>query len=274
MNSSTVITFWSFVLSVVLFTSCSEYSKILKEKDITKKYEAAVGYYESGECYKALPLLEELLGLTRGSQLAENVYYYYAKTEYCIKDYFLANYYFKSFTRTFSNSPKAEECQFLAALCSYKLSPSYSLDQVDTRSAIDEFQLFLDKYPNSALRDSANNMVGRLRFKLEEKAFAVAKQYSTTRKYKAAAQSLAQFIEDFPGSIYCEEAYHLMVQSNYEYAEGSVESRKLERYRAAVETYLTFASLFPDSALLKDAEVYYIKSRRQIEKRTSTSEEK
>jgi len=274
MNRSTVITFWSFVLSVVLFTSCSEYSKILKEKDITKKYEAAVGYYESGECYKALPLLEELLGLTRGSQLAENVYYYYAKTEYCIKDFFLANYYFKSFTRTFSNSPKAEECQFLAALCSYRLSPGYSLDQMDTRSAIDEFQLFLDKYPNSALRDSANNMVGRLRFKLEEKSFAVAKQYSTTRKYKAAAQSLAQFTEDYPGSIYCEEAYHLMVQSNYEYAEGSVESRKLERYRVAVETYLTFATLFPDSALLKDAEVYYTKSRRQIEKRTSTSEVK
>ena len=271
MNNRPIALLSVFAVWLTLF-SCSEYSKILKEKDINKKYEAAVGYFESGECYKALPLFEELLGLSRGTQLAEGVYYYYAKTEYCIEDYFLANYYFKSFTRTFSNSARAEECQFLAALCSYRLSPSYSLDQVDTRSAIDEFQLFLDKYPNSALRDSANRMVGRLRFKLEEKAFEVAKQYNTTRKFKAAVQSLNQFLEDYPGSIFREEAYHLMVRSNFEFAEGSVEARKLERYRATVESYLTFASLYPSSPLLNDAESYYIRSRRQIEKRTSTTE--
>jgi len=258
------------ILSIAL-ASCSEYGKILKEKDINKKYTAAVDYYEKGECYKALPLFEELLGLTRGSQLAENVYYYYAKSEYCIKDYYLANYYFKSFTRTFGSSPRAEECQFLAALCSYKLSPNYTLDQSETRSSIDEFQLFLDKYPNSSLRDSANTMVGTLRFKLEQKSFEIARQYVQTRKYQAAVKALGQFIEDNPGSRYLEQAYQLIVMSHYEFAEGSIETKKLDRYRAAVESYTTFATVFPRSLLLRDAEVYYAKSRRQIEKRTSIS---
>jgi outer membrane protein assembly factor BamD len=261
------------VAFTALLTSCSEYSKVLKEKDINKKFAAAVEYYENGECYKSLPLLEELLGLTRGSQLAEDVYYYYAKSEYCIKDYVLANYYFKSFTRTFASSPRAEECQFLAALCSFRLSPASSLDQADTKSSIDEFQLFLDKFPNSALRDSANRMVTTLRFKLEEKDFAIARQYVQTRKYKAAVQALGQFIEDYPASQFREEAYRLIVMSHYEFAEGSVEARKLERFRAAVESYTTFATVFPRSPLLREAEVYYLKSRRQIEKRTNTSDE-
>jgi len=252
--------------------SCSDYSKILKEKDINKKYDAAVAYYKNDECYKALPLFEELLGLSRGTQLAENVYYYYAMSEYCIEDYFLANYYFKSYTKTFAFSEKAEECQFLAALCSYKLSPNYTLDQTETLSSIDEFQLFLDKYPNSPLRDSANHMVENLRLKLEKKAFDVANLYVQTRKYKAAVQALGQFITDYPASPLREKSFHLIVQSNYEFAEGSIEVRKLERYRAAVESYVTFATAFPRSPLLSDAELYYEKSRRQIEKRTSTTE--
>ncbi len=31
----------------------------------------------------------------------------------------------------------------------YKLSPTYSLDQVDTYKALEKLQAFADKYPNS-----------------------------------------------------------------------------------------------------------------------------
>ncbi len=257
----------------VMLPSCSEYSKVLKEKDINMKYAAAVKYYENSECFKALPLFEELLGLTRGTQLAEDVYYYYAKSEYCVKDYYLANYYFKSFTKTFGNTERAEECQFLAALCSYRLSPAHSLDQTDTKAALSEFQLFLDKYPGSSLRDSANHMVERLRFKLEDKAFDICKLYVKTERFKAAVQSLGQFAKDYPDSKFLEEAHYLMVQSGYEYAQGSIETRKLERYRSTIESYITFASLFPQSRWLKDAESYYEKSRKQIERLTASKDQ-
>jgi outer membrane protein assembly factor BamD len=262
--------FWLLLLAVL--PSCSEYSKILKETDIQKKYDAAVVYYNDSECYKALPLFEELLGLSRGTQLAEDVYYYYAKSEYCIEDYYLSNYYFKAFTRTFGTSARAEECQFLAALCSYRLSPTHTLDQTDTKTSIDEFQLFLDKYPNSALRDSANHMIDRLRLKLEQKSFEIGSLYVQTQKYKAAVEALKQFIADYPSSRHLEEAYYLIVKSYFEYAGGSVDARKLERYRATMESYSTFATVFPSSRLLREAESYYLRSRKQIEKLTSTNE--
>ncbi len=258
-----------FSMFLLLFASCSEYNKVLKSTDIEYKYTKAVEYYNNREYYKSLPILEELIGLTRGSQRAEDVYYYYARSHFGVKDYYLGNYYLKSFTKTFSNSTRAEECLFLAAECSYQLSPSFSLDQTDTRNAIDEYQLFMDAYPNSNLRDSANHQVERLNLKLERKAYENAKIYAKTQRFKAASSALKDFLKDYPQSKYREEILYLVVLSNYLYAEGSIEEKKLERMRTASESYLTFATAFPQSKWLKEAEDYYRKSEKQIDRLTS-----
>ncbi|MFN0031437.1 MAG: outer membrane protein assembly factor BamD [Flavobacteriales bacterium] len=245
--------------------SCSEYNKILKSTDVELKYTKALEYYNDDKCYKALPLLEELIGLSRGTQRAEDIYYYYAKTQYCLEDYYLANYYFKSFSKTFSNSQRAEECLFQAAMCSFQLSPNYTLDQTDTRNAIDEYQLFLDQYPTSALKDSANKMIALLNAKIERKTFETSALYAQTQKHKAAVQALLQFTKDYPDSKYKEEALYLMVKSQYEYAIGSIAKLQLERLRATNESYLTFAAAFPESKWLREAQTYYEKSSNEIE---------
>jgi outer membrane protein assembly factor BamD len=261
-------------VSCLLFlTGCSEFNKVLKSTDINYKFTKAKEYYDGEYFYKSLPILEELIGLTRGTQLAEDVYFLYAKSHYGVKDYYLANYYLKTFTKTFSNSTRSEECLFLAAECSYNLSPSYSLDQTDTRNAIDEYQLFLDKYPNSHLKDSANHQIDRLNMKLERKAFENAEQFAKTLKYKAATSALKDFIKGYPGSIYREEAMYLIVKCQYMLAEGSIESKKLERMRAVAENYRTFAAAFPKSKYLGDAEGYFKRSEKQVEKLSSTPSE-
>lgn len=256
---------------VLLVASCSEFSKVLKSDNPDYKYTKAMEYYQAKEYHKALALLEELIGLLRGTSKAEDVYYYYAQTHYYLKDYYLANYYFNSFYKTFTNSPRAEECLFNAAVCSSKLSPEYSLDQNDTRSSINEFQLFLDTYPRSVLRDSANKMIDQLSFKLEKKEYESVKLYFQTERYKAAVFAMERFLKDFPGSTFSEEVRYLMVKSYFLYAEGSIEEKKLERYRSSTESYLTFATAFPQSKWLKEAEVYYERSRREIEKLSSQS---
>lgn len=258
-----------FIVCILVLSSCSEYNKVLKSTDIEYKYTKAVEYYNNKEYHKSLPILEELIGLTRGSSRAEDVYYYYALSHYGVKDYYLANYYFKSFAKTFSNSPRAEECQFNAARCSFELSPTYSLDQTDTRNSIDEFQLFLDHFPNSNLRDSANKMIVLLNSKLETKAFENAKIFEKTGKYKAASQSLKQLLKDYPATVYKEEVLYLIVKSDYLFAEGSVEEKKLDRFRSTIESYITFANSFPESKKLKEAEGYYKSSQKQVEKMTT-----
>ena len=250
----------------LLMCGCSEYNKVLKNNDPELKFTKSIEYYNEGECYKALPLLEELLSVVKGTQRAEDVYYYYAQVHYCVKDYYLANYYLKTFTKTFSSSPRAEECLFLAAMCNYQLSPKFTLDQQDTRNAIDEFQLFLDRYPQSELKDSCNTMIADLRYKLEVKEFENAKLYSTTEKYLAASIALRDFVDQFPASQFAEEAMHLIVKNTYQYATNSIEAKKLERFEETTKSYLNFVTRFPESKLLKESEKYYQDSLAEIEK--------
>lgn len=260
----------ALLLLTLVLGSCSEYSKILKSTNTEEKYAYAVKAYENKEYYKALPILEELIGVTRGTGRAEDVFYYYAKTHLAVEDYYLANYYFKSFTKTFNLSPRAEECQFLAAYCSQEVSPESSLDQTDTKTAIDEYQLFLDKYPTSILRDSANKMITNLNKKLEIKDVDICKQYVKTRQYQAAVARIQRFTQEYPMSEYREELLFLSIQSHYEFAKGSVDSKKIERFRATMDSYITFANLFPNSKYIKDAERIYDNSRSEIEKLTQT----
>ncbi|MFN4884865.1 MAG: outer membrane protein assembly factor BamD [Bacteroidota bacterium] len=254
-----------FLSCALLLHACTEYGKAVKETDPVKKLASAKQYYEDGEYYKALPMFEELVGLTRGKQEAEEVYYYFAKTNFGLKDYYSANYYFKAYAKSFKGSKRSEECLFMAAMSSYQLSPNYSLDQLDSQVAIDEFQYFLDQYPTSSLRDSANKLIEILNFKVEKKDFEVASLYVKTEKYKAATYALQEFIKAYPQSQFKEEAMYLIIKSKYLLADGSVDSKKLDRFRETIESYITFVSAFPKSKYLNELDKFNEKSLNWVE---------
>ncbi|MGB0402726.1 MAG: outer membrane protein assembly factor BamD [Salibacteraceae bacterium] len=232
--------------------SCG-YNRLLKSSDLTKKYEAANRYYEKGKYYKAMPLLEELIPIYRGTEKAERLFYIYAYSDYYMKDYILAAHRFSSFVRTFPFSRFTEECQFMSAVCHHKLSPKSSLDQSDTYAAIEQFELFVRQYPESTYLDSCHVLLDDMRIKLEQKAFEIAGQYYKTMKYKAALVALENTLETYPDTKHREEIYLLMLKSNYYWAKNSVEQKKVERYMETKKSYAKFAGSFPNSQKMKEA---------------------
>lgn len=232
---------------------CSEFNKALKSTDPDYKLEVAEKMMAKESWDRAIPLLEELIVLTRGTEKSERVNYLHAKSSYGMKDYTLAAYYLANFTRTFPTSQYAEECAFLSAYCQYMNSPNYELDQTDTRSAMDQLQLFLVRYPESTLKDSCNSLIDSMRTKLEVKAFHAANQYYRMRNYQAAGVAFRNFTREWPNSKYREDAMFFTLQSDYELAMNSVETKKLDRLKEAIRTYRNFADAFPQSVLLEDA---------------------
>ena len=67
-----------FTMLMVFFNSCNQYQKILKSSDLDFKFDKAVEFFESEEYIKAFPLFDELLLLYRGTDRAEQIYYYYS----------------------------------------------------------------------------------------------------------------------------------------------------------------------------------------------------
>ena len=260
-----------YFLTLIFFISCSEYNKVLKGSDYNLKFDKAIEYYKNDQCYKSLPLLEELMSYFRMTSKGEDVYYYYAKNQYCMGDFYLAGYYFKRFVKNFPQSSRVEECAFNSAVCLMMNSPDYYLDQSESYKAIDEFQLFLSKYPNSFLVDSCNNMVANLRARLERKSFEKGKLYFRMEKFRSAIIALNTTILEFPDTQYKEEVLYLILKSNYLFAINSVLSKKVERFEESIKSYYTFVDSFKNSKFANEAESFYLSSLKELEKLKKTS---
>tara|TARA_Y200000002_G_scaffold216159_1_gene178384 strand:+ start:115 stop:942 length:828 start_codon:yes stop_codon:yes gene_type:complete len=260
-----------YFLTLSFVISCSEYNKVLKGSDYNLKFDKAIEYYKNDQCYKSLPLLEELMSYFRMTSKGEDVYYYYAKNQYCMGDFYLAGYYFKRFVKNFPQSSRVEECAFNSAVCLMMNSPDYYLDQSESYKAIDEFQLFLSKYPNSYLVDSCNSMVANLRARLERKSFEKGKLYFRMEKFRSAIIALNTTILEFPDTQYKEEVLYLILKSNYLFAINSVLSKKVERFEESIKSYYTFVDSFKNSKFANEAENFYLSSLKELEKLKKTS---
>ena len=254
------------VICVLFFASCSKYNRLLKSTDYNKKYDAAIAYYDKKEYTKALALFEELVSVFRGTNKAEKIMYYYAYATYSTGDYLLAGYHFNNFVKTFPSSDKTEECAFLYAYCYYLESPRYSLDQTDTKNSIKELQFFLNKYPESKRKDECNELISKLRAKLELKYYEIAKQYYFLDDYKASIVSFENVLKDYPDTKYREEVMYLIVKTNYIYAAKSIEAKKIDRLKSTVEAYNKFVTYYSEkSKYYKEAEGYYLSAKKQLE---------
>ncbi len=252
-------------------TSCGRYTRLLKSQDIEKKYQAAINYYDHKQCAKALGLLEELVSMYRGTEKAEKVYYYYANANFCVQDYIAAGYNFRNYVKTFPNGAHAEECAYMSAYCYYLESPNFSLDQTDTKNAIREMQLFINRYPSSQRVEEANKIIDKLRDKLEKKAFNIAKQYYDMEDYKAAIVSFNNMLKDFPDTKYAEDALFLTLKANYLLARNSIEKKKEDRYKDTIDVYFKFNSAYPESKYKKEAADLYNSAVKAFEKFKSQS---
>ncbi|MCY7328108.1 MAG: outer membrane protein assembly factor BamD, partial [Saprospiraceae bacterium] len=161
------------VSGLMLTASCkSSYEKIRTSGDADLLLKTAFDYYEKVQYQRAQTLFELVLTNVRGKAEAEKANFQYAYTHYYLKQYVLAAYYFKNFANTFTNSPYREEAAFMSAYSNYQQSPTYRLDQSDSQKAIEEFQVFVNLFPESKRVEECNRLIDELRRKLEHKAFA------------------------------------------------------------------------------------------------------
>ena len=257
----------SFILLfTIAFTSCkSKFEKLRLSTDIGRKYQEAIKLYNKKEYSKALVLFEDLVQRYRGRSEAEDLYYYFAYTNYQLKDYLSARYHFKTFSDTYPNSPKAEECRFLTAYCYYLDSPNFSLDQDNTLRAIESLQLFINIYPKSDRVAEASKLILDLRDKLERKSYENAKLFLDIGDYQAAVIAFRNSTKDYPDTKFAEEMDFLIVKSQYLYAKNSLEIKQEDRYNEAVEEYERFVEKYPKSTFLKEAEELKNSSLKGIE---------
>jgi outer membrane protein assembly factor BamD len=242
------------LLSVIVWGSAckSTFEKVRTsgnpEVIVTKAFE----YYDNGDYQKAQTLFDLVLSNLRGDARAERAYFSYAYTHYHLKQFLLGAYYFKNFANTYTNSAYREEAAYMSAYCNYQLSPSYRLDQSNTQTAIDEFQLFVNLFPNSKRVTECNNLIDELRRKQEEKAFAEGQLYYNLRQYQSAVLSFDNLLRDYPESPDAEKVRYLIAKADFLLSKNSIVEKQAERYRETIQRCNDFVEKYPVGKYVKE----------------------
>lgn len=143
------------------------------------------------------------------------------------------------------------------------LSPVYTKDQTDTKDAIEKLQEFINVYPKSEYLDEASKLVRELDFKLEQKAYGIAKQYNHISDYPASIKSFDNFLFDFPGSSLREKVLFYRLDSAYKLAINSIEYKKTlngivhlkkDRLETAKEYYEGFKKSYTSSEFMEEVD--------------------
>ena len=80
---------YTFILIAVfsLLSSCDRFNKLLKSSDYDLKLKRADEYYKKGNYIKAEQLYSELIPVFKGTEKAEEIYYYFTYCNYYIGDF-------------------------------------------------------------------------------------------------------------------------------------------------------------------------------------------
>jgi outer membrane protein assembly factor BamD len=137
--------------------------------------------------------------------------------------------------------------------------------------AIDEFQLFINRFPYGEKAQEATDYIVELREKLQDKAYNIANLYYKMEDYRGAIISYENILKEFPDTEYREDILYKIISSYHNYAIKSIEEKKKERFENAVKAYHDFVSVYPESEFIDEVEK--MRERVEEELRESNFEE-
>ena len=245
--------------ALILGSCAGEFNKVYKSNDIDYKYEYAKEAFASGKFQQAQTLLEELITAKKGSDEAQECLYMLAMAQYCNRDYEAASVTFKKYGTSYPRGVYAENAAYYVGQALYESAPEPRLDQSPTIGAINAYQQFLDLYPDSKLRELAQERLYELQDKLILKELLSAELYynlggyfgninkNDESNYTSCIITAQNALKQYPYSDHREDFALLIMKSKFELAENSTEDRRLERYRDAEDECYGFLNEYPDS---------------------------
>lgn len=254
------------LVAVMSLASCSNFEKIRKSSDVNYKLTKANEYFDKKDYVHSYELYKDLMPIMKSTRNFEALYYKYCYTLYYMKAYIDASYNFKNFTEYFPTSKDAEECEFMAAVCLYKNSPKYSLDQTNTIKAIESLQSYVNRFPTSKRAAEANGYIAECNKKLENKESDAAKLYYNISQYKAAAVAYKSVMHNYPESANSDLYQYMVIKSMFKYAKASIPEKQEERYANVISSFREMKDNFPQSKYLADAEKINIEANNNVKK--------
>ena len=211
-------------------------------------------YFEEKKFTDAVPYFQGVFSFGRTHQWAADAQLYLARAYKENREYILAASEYDRFIQIYRSDSRIPLATYERALTYYERSPEYKLDQTDTKKAIEQFQLFMERYPADSLVDDSQRRIVELRSKLAQKQHEIGKLYETRELFEAAALSYEAVFDDYSDTPWAEAALVDAIYAYIQYSDQSIRARQRIRLESALKNYDRLVQIFPDSEHLDRAE--------------------
>jgi outer membrane protein assembly factor BamD len=161
--------------------------------------------------------------------------------------YVLAISEFREFLTFFPTHPRADYAQYRIALVHFNHMRAPERDQSETKDAIEQFELFVQRYPNSPLMPEAQAKFREARDRLSESEYRVGLFYYRSRWYPGAIDRFKAILKSDPQYTGRDAVYFYLAESLYR---NNLKPEALPYYERLVKEF--------------DQSVYLEESRKRI----------
>jgi len=110
----------------------------------------------------------------------------------------LADNEYREFLTFYPTNPRADYAQFQLAMSYFEQMRAPDRDQTNTRDALQELQIFLDRFPNSPLVPEARQKWREARDRLSDHNFSVGRTYFRMGVYAGSLSRFQEILEEDP----------------------------------------------------------------------------
>lgn len=238
----------AFLILFVSMLSCSRGG--LKEQEPPRDiYNRAMDNYNRENYLKAQAEFQRLIYSFPGQPYIDTAQYYLATSLFNMERYPEAVGEYRRLLASYPVSPLTDDSQYQLGMCHYEQSPGYPFDPDETNMAIDEFSMFLSRYPQSTLVPEARARLNELYDKLAKKMYKSGELYLKLHDYDPALLYFDQVRDNYPETEWARRAL-------FKSGEALL---GLDRKSDALETFQNFVTAFPDHDYAEKARKYISK---------------
>jgi len=178
----------------------------------------------------------------------------------------MAAFHFRDYVRRYPGTARTELAALNTVKSMYYSSPEYYLDQFITLIAIDEVNLFIQNFPDSKHIEECNEILDALREKLAKKEMEMVRMYYLTSNFEATQIMTRNFLKTYSSSRYAPEVLSILVRNNFDFARRSVEHKKYNRFKDAIDAFEMLQMRYPESSFIADARKIAQEAENQIKR--------
>ena len=120
---------------------------------------------------------------------------------------------FREFLTFYPTSPRADYAQYRLATALSEQMLAAERDQTNTKEAVKELQVFIDRYPNSAIMPEARALYRKAKDRLSEAGYRVGFFYYRNRYWPGAIDRFKEVLRTDPGYTSRDAVYYYLAES-------------------------------------------------------------